>query len=137
MAAIQSAYPSLSLSGGTLTGNLSVGGTIATTGLNPITSGAGFVAQLGNLDIQNAGSGLKVKEGSNAKQGQAVLVAGTVTVANTSVTASSRIFLTHAVVGGTIGIPSIGTVTAGTSFVINSSNAADTSTINYEIFEPG
>lgn len=89
----------------------------------------------GNLAIQIAGKGLQVKEGSNAKMGQAVLVAGTVTVANTSVTASSRIFLTTAISGGTIGILSVGTITAGTSFVINSV-ATDTSTVNWLIIEP-
>jgi len=46
-------------------------------------------------DIASAGQGLKVAEGSNAKQGTAVLNGTTaVVVGNTSVTANSRIFLT-------------------------------------------
>lgn len=90
-----------------------------------------------NLDIGTAGNGLQVAEGANAKQGTAVLVAGTVTVANTSVTANSRIFLTAQALGGTQGILAVTARVAGTSFTITSSNAADTSTVAYEIFEPG
>jgi hypothetical protein len=90
-----------------------------------------------SIDINTAGQGLKVAEGSNAKQGTAVLVAGTTTVANTSVTASSRIFLTTQSHGGTIGMQYVSARTAGTSFVITSTSAADTSTVAYEIFEPG
>lgn len=91
-----------------------------------------------DLDIVTAGRGLKVAEGSNAKQGTAVLGAGgTVVVANTSVTATSRIFLTSQVDGGTPGFLRVSARSAGTSFTITSSNAADTSTVAYEIFEVG
>lgn len=90
----------------------------------------------GHIATVTAGNGFKTKEGSNAKQGTAVLVAGTVTVSNTSVTANSRIFLTSQVDGGTPGFVRVSARTAGTSFTITSSNAADTSTIAYEIFEP-
>lgn len=79
---------------------------------------------------------LSVKDGSNKRMGVSVLVGGTVTVANTSVTANSRIFHSRQVAGGTLGHLSIGTVTAGVSFVINSSNVADTSTINWLLVEP-
>lgn len=72
----------------------------------------------------------------NQPMGTAVLVAGTVTVLHTEVKADSRIFLTHLVAGGTLGILSVGTITAGTSFVINSTNAADTSTVCYLILDP-
>ena len=91
----------------------------------------------GHIDLTVAGSGLQIAEGSNAKQGTAVLVAGTVTVANTSVTANSRIFLTCQVPGGTPGFLRISARTAGTSFTILSSSGTDTSTVAYEIFEPG
>jgi hypothetical protein len=122
--------PSLPLSGGTLTGNLTI------SGVNGLTAGFVTVA-LGNLDVQTAGSGLRVAEGSNAKQGVATLVAGTVTVADTSVTASSRIFLTTNTPGGTVGSPYNSARTAGTSFTITSTSSTDTSTVAYEIFEPG
>lgn len=91
----------------------------------------------GNLNIMTAGSGLSVKSGANCKIGTATLVAGTVTVSNTSVTANSLILLTVQVAGGTQGNLSIGTVVAGTSFDINSDNAADTSTVGYMIVEKG
>lgn len=103
-----------------------------------VTQFTGKVQISGNvLDVSTAGNGLQVAEGSNAKQGTAVLVAGTVTVANTSVTANSRILLTTQTPGGTAGFLVVSARTAGTSFTILSSNAADTSTVAYEIFEPG
>jgi hypothetical protein len=90
------------------------------------------------LDISAAGAGLKVAEGANAKQGLATLVAGTKTVANTSVTANSRISLTgQNDNGGTPGFLRVTAITAATSFVITSSNVADTSIVFFEIWEPG
>lgn len=90
----------------------------------------------GKVALQTVGAGLSIKEGSNAKQGTATLVAGASVVSNTSVTASSRIFLTSQADGGTPGFLRVSARTAGTSFTITSSNAADTSTVAYEIFEP-
>ena len=90
----------------------------------------------GNVIAQVAGGGFRVKEGSNAKQGTATLVAGTVTVANTSVTANSRIFLTSQADGGTPGFLRVSARVAATSFTITSSNGADTSTVAYLIMEP-
>lgn len=78
----------------------------------------------------------RIEDGTNKSMGTAILVGGTVTVSNTRVTANSRIFLTNEAVGGTIGIISVGTKTAGTSFVINSSNVLDTSTVAWLIVEP-
>ena len=63
--------------------------------------------------------------------GSAVLVAGTVTVTNASVASGSKFFLTNTAVGGIQGTLSIGTITAATSFVINSSSAQDTSTVSW------
>lgn len=92
----------------------------------------------GNVGVGTAGDGYRTKEGSNAKQGTATLAAGTVTVANTSVTATSRIFLTAQSLG-TVAVPQAIAVTArtaGTSFTITSAGVTDTSVIAYEIFEP-
>jgi len=94
-------------------------------------------AQFGNIDVKVAGAGLQVKEGANCKQGTAVLVRGTVTMADTAATASSRIFLTSQADGGTPGFLRVSARTAGTSFTITSSSGTDTSIVAYEIFEPG
>jgi hypothetical protein len=118
---------------GTWLGSLKVAANAANT-LQVFGSSA-FLTGL--FDISTVGAGLQIAEGANAKQGTAVLVAGTVTVANTSVTASSRILLTSNLDGGTPGFVRVSSRVAGTSFTITSSNAADTSTIAYEIFEPG
>lgn len=90
-----------------------------------------------DLDVNTVGRGLRVAEGTNAKQGTAVLVAGVVTVANTSVTANSRIFTGCAVPGGTPGGLFVSAITAGTGFTIKSTSGGDTSTVAYEIIEPG
>lgn len=89
-----------------------------------------------NLSLTTAGSGFKIKEGSNATMGVATLVGGTVTVSTTKVTASSRIFLTHQNNSGTIGFVTVSARTASTSFVITSSNGSDTSDIAWVILEP-
>ena len=91
---------------------------------------------VGSFSVQTAGQGLRVKEGSNAKQGVAILAAGSVVVANTSVTATSRILLTSNADGGTPGWLRVSARAAGTSFTITSSSGTDTSTVAYQIFEP-
>ncbi len=92
-----------------------------------------------SADIAGVGQGLKVAEGSNAKQGTVTMNGTTaVTVANTSVTANSRIFLTVQSPGGvTPGMPYVAGRTAGTSFQVKSAVASDNSVVAYEIIEPG
>lgn len=75
-------------------------------------------------------------DGTNKRMGQAVLVGGTVSVANTSVTANTRIFLSHANTSGTLGHLYISARVAGTSFDITSSSGTDTSTVNWLLIEP-
>lgn len=87
------------------------------------------------LTINTPGFGLQIKHGSNCKLGTSTLSAGSVTVANTAVTANSIIFLTVQASGGTMGFLSVGTKTVGTSFVINSSSSTDTSTVAWMIVE--
>ena len=74
---------------------------------------------------------------SNLVAGQtAAMTAGSITVSTAKVTAASKILLTHAGTGaGTThyGVLSVGTITAGTSFVINSADSADTDAVNYLI----
>jgi Right handed beta helix region len=74
---------------------------------------------------------------ANWKSGTATLVGGTVTVANTSVTANSQIRLASQTPGGTPGALWVNAVTAGTSFVIKSTSGTDTSVVAYRIEEPG
>lgn len=66
------------------------------------------------------------------KIGTATLVGGTKTVANTSIKATSNVFVTNNGLGGTIGIMSV-VLNAGTGFTINSTNVLDTSVVNYLI----
>jgi hypothetical protein len=99
-------------------------------------NGTVFAGQ--GVDVNNPGQGLAVAEGSNAKQGiTGAMTGGTITVANTSVTASSRIFLTAQNTGGTAGALRVSARSAGVSFTITSSSGSDTSTVAYQIFEPG
>ncbi len=101
---------------------------------------------LGNIttsgDITMSGAGKKIiMEGGLATDfiGTATLVNGTVTVLNTNIAANDKIFLTRATTAGTVvGILRLGTLTAATSFVIESVDAAgvivdDDSTVNYLI----
>jgi hypothetical protein len=98
--------------------------------VNSLIAGAGPVA------VTAPGFGLQVKEGTNCKMGRATLTAGSVVVANTSVTAVSEIFLTSQADGGTPGWLRVSARTPGVSFTITSSSATDTSTVAYRIDEP-
>lgn len=91
-----------------------------------------------DVKVGVVGKGIYVKEGSNATMGVATLVAGTVVVSTTKVTATSRIQLTAQSLG-TITVPvgyAVSARTAGTSFTILSGNALDTSVISWLLLEP-
>jgi hypothetical protein len=88
---------------------------------------------LGNACSTVLTGGLKVPTGAAGIAGTATLVAGTVTISTTAVTASSVILVSYKTLGGTTGTLSIGTVTAGSSFVISSSSATDTSVVSWWI----
>lgn len=117
-------------------GNIFWGPGTATQDTKLYRNAANQLATDDDFLINLAGRGLRVKEGTNAKMGASGLTAGTVTVANTSVTATSRIFLTCQVVGGTPGFLRVNSRLAGTSFTITSSSATDTSTVGWFIVEP-
>lgn len=89
----------------------------------------------GNVLISTIGKGLQVKTGTNAKIGTVTLVGGTATVANSSVTANSLIFLTAQTTGTLSGALRVSAKTAGTSFVITSNVATDTSLVAWMIVE--
>lgn len=89
----------------------------------------------GNLSLGTAGNKINIATGTNASVGRATLVGGTVTVNTTAVTANSEIFLTDRTTGAltNVGTLTVGTVVAGTSFVINSTNILDTSNVSWFI----
>lgn len=78
---------------------------------------------------------ISVASGTNQRAGNAVLVGGTVTVSNTTITSNSIVLLTRKTSGGTIGTAVTYTLNAGTSFTINSDNILDTSTFSYMLIE--
>jgi hypothetical protein len=73
---------------------------------------------------------------SRLRRGRAALVAGTVTVLDSNVTASSDIQLTSNVDGGTVGWLRVSGRSVGTSFTITSSSALDTSSVAWIMIEP-
>lgn len=116
-------------------GNLSFG----TAGYIMDNNGAlGLEVNNGGIGSVAAGKGLFLREGgAGAKMGTATLVAGTVTVNTTGVTANSRIFLTCLTPGGAPGFLRVSAVVAGTSFTITSSSGTDTSVVAWIIVEAG
>lgn len=97
-----------------------------------------FLDVKGNIRASLLGSSLAVASGTNGCQGQATLASGTITVSTACTPSSSQgIFLQDATTGSlvNIGVPTVGTVTGGTSFVINSSNALDSSNVNWWILK--
>jgi len=120
----------------TLTDNLTVTGYTALAagqadGQWTLWSGAKDVLRLGT-----PGGGIAIAEGAGATSGIATLAAGTVVVPTDKVAADSRIQLTVQVPGGTVGSPYVSARTAGTSFTITSTSAADTSQVAWHIITP-
>lgn len=120
------------------------------SGNNTILRGHGTSAlvALGDDTAVNYGTfsvtGLDMSSTTNGKLtlpaavcGTATLVGGTKTVSTTAVGASSKIFLTRNTPGGTAGDLSapVASITPATSFVINSADGADTSTVNWLIID--
>lgn len=135
-------------------GGIASGGSISAG--TTMTAGTGLTVSLGNAALTNGdvvltdgdvvlnGIGAITSLTGNASQyrlkggaatdfiGSATLVAGTVTVANTNIAAADRIFIQRITPGGTPGHLSYA-ISAGVNFTINSSDAADTSTVGYFI----
>jgi hypothetical protein len=95
----------------------------------------GYHLSAGSLNVKTAGKGLAVAEGSNAKQGVVTLSAGVGVVANTAVTANSRILYCGQDTNVT-GFLKITARSTGSGFTITSSVLSDTGVVAYEIFEP-
>lgn len=88
-----------------------------------------------NLELTQQGK-IRINEaGGLPSLGVATLVAGTVTVSNTSISVNSRIFLTTQTPGGTPGYVYVSARSAGVSFTITSISALDTSDVAYLIIE--
>lgn len=115
---------------------LLLGGGVGEFDVKLYRSAADILATDDDFAIKTLGKGLQIKEGANAKMGRATLVAGTIVVVTTAVTANSEIFLTCQTPGGTPGFLRVSARTGGTNFTILSSNAADTSVVAWFIVEP-
>lgn len=88
-------------------------------------------------DINPRLNSLAIKEGTNMTMGTVTLSSGTATVSTTKITANSRIFLT--VEGGTltnVGSSYVSARTAGTQFVISSTNILDAANVAWLLIEP-
>lgn len=128
------------------TGNITatLGNIVASAG--SVTAGTSVTATLGNITATNGNfvkntAGNKdvytslattAAAGANSA-GTVTLVGGTATIATTSVTAGSKIRIYRQGIGATgataLGYLTIGTITAGVSFVINSVQAASASAL--------
>ncbi len=91
-----------------------------------------------DISLTTVGKGVKIKEGSNARMGIATLSGGTVTVANTTITANTRIMLTVQSLVGTAGLIYVSARVASTSFTITSSAGGSDggSTVAWVLIEP-
>lgn len=138
---------SVVIAGGEAANGVFVGGDVTISG-GPSEDGVGTG---GKVIVSTAATGenyferLKIDElgrfyisttGGNRAAGVATLVAGTVTVANTLVTAATQIYYSVQTAGGTQGFLRISARTAGTSFTITSTSGTETSTVAYLLIEP-
>lgn len=109
-----------------------------------VTNGAGSITLSAPQDLHTGASptfniasltGVKLVTGANAWMGRATLVAGTVTVNNTTVKATTNIMLT-AQDNNTAGALRVSARVVNTSFTITSSNAGDTGEVAWVFVDP-
>ncbi len=119
---------------GNATGNTAVTGSLTTSTtltatLGNITATNGNIVRgtAGNKDVYTSVASTATAGANSA--GKVTLVGGTATVTTTAVTAASQIRLYRQGIGATgaaaLGILTLGTIVAGTSFIINAVQAAD------------
>lgn len=104
-----------------------------------LTPAADSVQDLGAtvLRLNNVhANGVTLREAANSRMGVATLVGGTVVIANTSVTANTRIFVMCQTPGGAPGFLRVSARTPGTNFTILSSSGTDTSVVAFLLVEP-
>ncbi|MFD3483772.1 glycosyl hydrolase family 28-related protein [Streptomyces sp. NPDC058665] len=116
-------------------GNFTVGGYLAAASGQSDGQWNIWANQAKALNLGSAGGGIAIAEGANARMGVATLATGTVTVANTSVTATTRVFPIRQTAGGTLGHLSV-TKDPGVGFTITSSSNTETSTVVWFLVEP-
>ena len=76
---------------------------------------------------------INVLVGANLSVGKGTLASGVATISTTTVGTNSNIYLTPIASGANLGILAVGTINAGTNFVIQSSNILDSDSFNYWI----
>lgn len=121
-------------SGVNLTWNTDGAGSIGATGAHRPTN----IFNAGDFYAEVIGKTYHIAEGTNGCTGQGALVGGTVTISTTCTPATSDgIFVTDAGGGvlANIGSVAVGAVSSAVSFVVNSSNALDTSNVNWMIIK--
>jgi hypothetical protein len=134
--------PSTFIAPGSIASTTTITSGTALVATTSVTAGTSITATLGNITATNGNivkgtAGNKdvytslattTTAGANSA-GTVTLVGGTATISTTAVTASSKIRLTRQGVGATganpLGLLAIGTITASTSFVINSWSSTD------------
>ncbi|MFD5663461.1 glycosyl hydrolase family 28-related protein [Streptomyces anthocyanicus] len=116
-------------------GNLNVGGYLAASSGQSAGQWNIWAGQAKALNLGGAGGGIAIAEGANARMGVSTLAAGTVTVANTSVTANTRVMPFRQAAGGAPGHLSV-TKNVGVGFTITSSSNTDTSAVAWVLLEP-
>lgn len=101
-------------------------------GLQSLAYQSADAPRVGQITYESA----RVVEVANGNAGVAALVAGSVTVSTTAVTANSRIRLDGQNSSGTAGALTVSARTAGVSFTITSTSGSDTRQVAWEIREP-
>jgi hypothetical protein len=117
------------LSGGIDTINMTIGGL---SNLPSFLLHTGNIDLFTNLNLKTAGNKINIATGSNASIGSGTFSSGTATISTTAVTANSRIFIQYTSCTS-CGSTYISAKTAGTSFVVTSTNGSDTSTFDWWI----
>jgi hypothetical protein len=111
----------------TITGALTATTTLTATSGN-------ITASAGNLIFSTAGTGVQIKEGTNARMGRSTMSSGNIVVSNNGITSNTRFILTRSSLGGTAGHIYISSRNA-VNFTITSTTTADQSVVDWVLQE--
>lgn len=123
------AYVLTNVAGGVATWS-AVGGSGAAASVLSLTASSDITTTGGNVIISGAGKQLRVEGGAVTDFiGRATLASGTVTVANTNIAATDRIFVNRSSAGASTALGVFTTsISAGASFTITALKPADATT---------
>lgn len=102
---------------------------------SPLAVGGNLGVFGGDVVIQDAGKGIRIKSGANARAGISQLSGGTLTINNNTITSNTLIFAFPLFPSGAVSALAVTARSLGTSFTVTSANGSDASFFSWLLVE--